>query len=450
MASMTAVAPSTKPVTVVTADSHVGPSLSQLRPYCDRRYVDDFDEFASSPLPTFDMTNPQLTEWFGGDEAAIEEALSGWILRNAKGEGIHDIHVRLADMDSEGVAGEVVFHGTPTADGAMAAIPFSDGTSGPAPGNEWSAKDRELMAVGRQIYNRWLADFCSVAPDRHAGLCQLPIWDVDASVETVRWAAEQGLRGVNFPHPQWSLPPYEDSIWDPLFSTCAALGMPLVTHIGGGSYPPTYTGASAIAIELMETPYVSGRNLWHLIFSGAFDRHPNLTLVITEVPGSWFTGVISDMESLYADRARSGPILRRSLRHRPYDYVANNVFFGISFMSPAEALAAVEIGLVDRVMWGSDYPHPEGTWLYDADGDVQSPCLTRLSLANTFAGFDESDVRKMAGGNAIDCYGLDASALDEVAARIGPHVVDLTTAPDLSQVPSDYTGLAFRTEGAWR
>src|SRR5205807_7267734 len=108
----------------------------------------------------------------------------------------------------------------------------------------------------------------------------------------VRWAAENGLRGVNFPHPQWQLPPYEDTSWDPLFSVCADLGMPLTTHIGGGHIGPTYTGLGSMGIALMEFPSVSGRNLWHMVFAGVFDRHPQLPLVITEVPGNGFASAV--------------------------------------------------------------------------------------------------------------------------------------------------------------
>lgn len=439
--------PSSSAVAVVTADSHAAPSLDDLRPYCEQRYLDDFDEFASTVEPFYDVSNPYLLGQFGGDE----EALAAWLpdmMRNAQGAGIRDMGVRLADLDRDGVAAAVVFHGSPDSNGAFPPVPFSDDGGAPPPGVEWTAKERELGAAGRQIYNRWLADFCAGAPARNAGLCQIAAWDVDASVETVRWAAEHGLRGVNFPHPQLSLAAYDDPVWDPLFAVCAELSMPLVTHLGG-THPPYMTGPGGAVTGLMENPYVGGRNIWHLIFSGAFDRHPGLTLAITEVPGTWFESVINDMESLYRDPGRVGPMIRNYLEKSPYEYVKENVYIGCSFMSRDEAHTAIRLGLTDRVMWGSDYPHPEGTWLYHADDPGEQPSTTRLSLANTFAGLGESDVRRMAGGNAIRCYELDEAAIAQVAERVGPSVGELTTAPDLDQLPADYKGLGFRRSGAW-
>jgi predicted TIM-barrel fold metal-dependent hydrolase len=449
-------ASSHEPVIVVTADSHVGPSLDRLRYYCRKEFLEDFDAFAtaekSAPHPREALVQ-SVADLYGGDEAALEELVHVWFLSNQDGSlGIEDVQARLADMDRDGIAAEVLFHGTPNSEGVFASIPFQSITTIAAniDQKQWDERERALAAEGCQVYNRWLADFCATAPERHVALAQVPIWDIEESVRTVRWAAERGMRGVNFPRPQAMLPPYENPIWDPLFAVCAGLAMPLTTHVGGATFPPGYKGPAMPAIRAYEYPFISGRNLWHMIFAGVFDRHPDLTLVLTEIPGVWFTNALQEMESVYSDRHRLGPIVRRHLRMRPRDYVTTNVFFGCSFMSRPDLKAIQEFELVDRVLWGSDYPHGEGTWLHSDDaGEAPSPPVTRLSLAQTFAGVAESDIRKMVGGNAIACYGLDRPALAIVAEQTGPTIEELTTAPDLSLVPPSYTGLGFRTKGTW-
>jgi hypothetical protein len=72
-----------------------------------------------------------------------------------------------------------------------------------------------------------------------------------------------------------------------------------------------------------------------------------------------------------------------------------------------------------------------------------------LSLANTFHDLPESAVRRMCGENAIDVYGLDPAPAETIAAIIGAAITELTTAPDLSQVPDGYVGFGFRTLGAY-
>jgi hypothetical protein len=122
---------------------------------------------------------------------------------------------------------------------------------------------------------------------------------------------------------------------------------------------------------------------------------------------------------------------------------------GNSFQSRIEAEAAIAIGREDRFMWGSDYPHPEGTFIH-ADDDAYA--RTRLSIANTYHGLPIEKVRKLLGENALEAYPrLDAQMLRKCAAEIGMRTSELTEAPDLSQHPDvfDTGSLGFRTEGAW-
>ena len=72
-------------------------------------------------------------------------------------------------------------------------------------------------------------------------------------------------------------------------------------------------------------------------------------------------------------RARSS-----STPRRPSEYAATNVWMGNSFQSRQEAEAAIAIGREDRFMWGSDYPHPEGTYIYTDDESRRDPRMTRL------------------------------------------------------------------------
>jgi predicted TIM-barrel fold metal-dependent hydrolase len=452
------------PLTVVSADSHVGPTLEELRPYCERRYLADFDGFLSDYAhesnggpsePKHEQSeigpNEQFAR-FGVQPSDLQEALAEADKRrlpNAQGAGSRDVEQRHFDMDFDGVAADVIFHGTLDPSGRMTPMPFNNQT-GPSLISFRAAAGRELEAEGRRIYNRWLAEFCASSPERHAGLCQVPIWDLDESIKTVEWAAANGLCGVNFPSPQSTLPPYEAPEWQRFFGACAKLEMPLVTHVGGSTLPPFYEGPAAFAINVQEFPFTSGRNLWQMILSGTFDRHPTLKLVITEVPGTWFVNAIRDMDGLFEHRGSPvGEVLRLYLTKRPSDYVRSNVYLGVSFMAPHEAHAAVSLGLTSRVMWGSDYPHPEGTWMYFEPDSAEKISVTRMALANAFAGLELSDIRRMIGENAIDCYGLDRGKLSVLARRIGPTVDNICTSPDLSAVPENYMGLAFRNLSAF-
>ena len=85
---------------------------------------------------------------------------------------------------------------------------------------------------------------------------------------------------------------------------------------------------------------------------------------------------------------------------------------------------------VDRMMWGSDYPHNESTFPYN-----------RLHLRRSFSDWDEADLRKVFAENASKVYRIDMDALAPLADRIGPSVDEVATA--LDEVPRDAFSPAF-------
>ena len=68
---------------------------------------------------------------------------------------------------------------------------------------------------------------------------------------------------------------------------------------------------------------------------------------------------------------------------------------------------------VPNILWGSDFPHDEGTWPQ-----------TWASLHDTFDGVPEPELRAMLGENAARVYGFDSTKLATHAARVGPSLED--------------------------
>jgi hypothetical protein len=118
-----------------------------------------------------------------------------------------------------------------------------------------------------------------------------------------------------------------------------------------------------------------------------------------------------------------------ALPHKPSDYFRRNCFLGASFPSPGEASTFHDIG-IDKIMWGSDYPHNEAC----------SP-FSRESLRHSFKGWSESDLRKVLSENVAGVYGFDLEALAPIAAKIGPTVAEI--AEPLTEVP-DHQSPAFQ------
>lgn len=401
--------------TVISADCHAGADLLDYRPYLESAHHEEFDAWAAT------YVNPY-------EDLIAPEAPRNW-----------DSARRLAELEADGIVAEVVFPNT--------VPPFfpSGSLLAPAPSKE----EFELRWAGLRAHNRWLADFCAQAPGRRAGVAQILLNDVDAAVREVRWAKEHGLTGgILLPGapPGSGVPELYSAVYDPLWAVCDELDVP-VNHHGGSASPPLGDEPAARAVFMVETTWFSHRALWHLIFGGAFQRHPGLRLVLTEQGSGWIPAVL-DMLEYYHGRlvsaatraataeAKFGTGLADAMGKGPKAVWRDNCYVGASFMRPHEVPLRDRIGL-EKIMWGSDYPHDEGTYPY-----------TREALRIAFAGLPAGEVAAMAGGNAARVYGFDLGLLDAVAAKSGPTVAEI--AEPLKEPPADATSPAFAPGGSVR
>jgi len=173
--------------------------------------------------------------------------------------------VREREMDRDGVAVQAIF---------PQVIPFK-------PLNEAfrDAFPFDVRLAGVRAYNRWLAEFCSHQPERHAGVAQILTEDIDVAVREVRWARRAGLfGGIQLPLlPLYANTPeafYHHPRFEPLWAVCEELEMPMHSHIGGSSldYGAVPSGSALRTFESMNL--TAHRHFWFLLYAGALERHP--------------------------------------------------------------------------------------------------------------------------------------------------------------------------------
>ena len=386
---------------VISSDCHAGASLDTYREYLEQRYLEEFDDWRGSYVNPFEDLQ---------DEASPEYR------RN------FETPIRQAELERDGIVGEVVFPNT--------IPPFFPGSPLTLP-EPRSAVEWERRWAGLRAHNRWLADWCGELPGRRAGVAQVLLDDVPAAVAEVRSAKEARLfGGVLIPNlaPDSALPPLHAPDYEPLWATCAELGVPINVH--GGTGVPDYGPYFATPVLMyVEFGWYAQRPFLRLLFSGVFERHPDLRFVMTEQGGSWVPGLLDGLDWAYTrmrdvagsvEQRYGGPVVRE-LSLKPSEYWARQCYLGASFMSPEDCAVRSATG-VDRIMWGSDYPHDEGTAPH-----------TMASLRLTFAGVDPGEVRRMLGLNAAEAYGFDRSLLEPLAAELGPLVADV--AEPLHEIP---------------
>jgi len=205
-------------------------------------------------------------------------------------------------------------------------------------------------------------------------------------------------------HPFYHHPRYE-----PLWSVCEEIGAPIHAHSG---WSPDYGDTpSATAMYISEVDMWAHRPFTALVWSGAFERHPDLKFVLTETGCSWILETLRLLE-FKADI----PLFKhftKDLSLRPTEYFQRQCYIGASFMPPHEGVDRHKIG-IDKLMWGSDYPHMEGTWPNTMD-----------SLQKTFGDYPEDEIRTILGITAAKVYGFDLDALSSIGDKVGPSLSDI-------------------------
>ncbi len=427
-----------RPYVVVSADAHAAPdNLDEFLSYVDPVHRDRVAEFG-------DLSSTAISMFGGHDPGEVDEpdAVRAVAIRRLAGMGVDVERAagwlanygtdwvvpsdgdgrRLAVLEEQGVHAEVVFPG-----------PILAGFISPAMyAGAQSSKDLDSVWPAIHAYNRWLADFCAAAPGRRAGVIVVDLHDLGRAVEEIAWARASGLfGGIMLPAMSLGakLPGYADDYYDPLWSACEEHGMVVSLHTGASGMATDarqlYDADHGGYLGLYEVFVFTRRPLWFLLLGGVFDRHPNLKVVVTENGAQWLPALVRDLEAFFD--THGGAPVRSFLKMRPSEYVAQHVYIGGSLMQRSEAEMRHEIG-IDRLMWGTDYPHLEGA----------AP-IHRLVLRQVFSGLPEEDVRRILGLNAAGLYGFELGALEEVAERVGPTVAEVAAPVDADEIPETFS-----------
>jgi predicted TIM-barrel fold metal-dependent hydrolase len=324
------------------------------------------DLFVCEGLPPIPVASVAVA---GVDESEYPEKMFAGYAHVPR--GAFDPLARLADQDRDGVAAEVLYTSV-----GMAMYGLADG---------------ELRAAIFRAYNDWLADFCSAAPQRYAGIALIPMDDVGVAIAEIGRVARLGLRGGMI----WGEPPderpYDSLDWDPLWAAAQDASFPLSLHIltgrGGtgvkwGSIMRGY-GTLHHGIE---------RSLIGLIFGGVFQRFPRLRIVSAENDIGWMPHFLQRIDHAY-EKYRSLEPGGRYIPEPPSHYFRRNVFATFQH-DPVGVRERAEVG-VGNLMWASDFPHSDSTWP-----------RSREFVARDFAGVPEDELRRMVCDNAAQLYGL--------------------------------------------
>ena len=301
---------------------------------------------------------------------------------------------RLKEQDTDGVDAELLFPSN-TAMKACRGI-----------------RDDDAFKAVIHAYNEYLAEqYCAHAPDRLLGVGVLPLRGLEADIRELEYCKIVGLPTVvlvGYPSGRSYPAPEDDRFW----AAAMDLNMPLSIHtsmrgIRGGTflpYPKKPEGEIPdddfhLRMYRHAKPHAGGVEALQMVMGGVFHRFPKLRIYWAENNVGWLPYYYQHMDLEWERNHHWGERLfgARALERPPSKYIKEHAYWGF-FDDPVGMKLRHEVG-VDRIIWGSDFPHVVTTW----------PC-SREILGQQMSGASEEDKLKMMSQNLIDFLHLDGIA----------------------------------------
>lgn len=278
----------------------------------------------------------------------------------------NDPVTRLEDLDQEGIWAELIY---PSIGMWMSSI-----------------HDPELLAAGCRAVNDWALDVQRQSP-RFVCTATIPLLTVDTATAEVARAAAAGYHAAYLSVAPPTAEDWNDPVWEPLWAALEETGLVVAFHIGtephdaGGFHGNYYRGPGGAILNYMETTFGGQRAVAKMIASGVFDRYPGLRVIVSEGGATWGPFVADRLDEAYRQHASA---VRPTLRRLPSEYLYEHVY--ASFQHDRSAPAAMWAMGWRNVLWGSDYPHLEGTFghsqktLHELFDDVDAETRERITV----------------------------------------------------------------------
>jgi len=282
--------------------------------------------------------------------------------------------LRLKDQNNDGVAAEVLF---PNYGMAL-----------------YSVDDVELQQESFKLYNDWLHDWTSADHKRLIGVPLISVYDIKGAIKEMHRAHDMGMRGAliwQVPDPQ--LPFSNTAHYDPLFAACAEADQPVICHIlTGHGYMKSGHKKSVEGIKdsVNAKTNDSANTLFDFIFSGAFDRHPKLKLLMAESEIGWLPFLLQQWD-YYFDRTRRTQTL--PIDRKPSEIFEEHVYG--TFLEDRVGTRHFPWWGTKNCMWSNDYPHFNMTFPN-----------SRNVVEYHLQGLDEEKRQRLTRDNAIKLFGL--------------------------------------------
>jgi uncharacterized protein len=259
----------------------------------------------------------------------------------------------------------------------------------PLQGHSWGVENPEFSAALTGALNRWQAEVLLDAEPRLRASIAIPTESPDlAAAEIRRWADDE--RFVQVLLPTGGEAGFGTRKYWPIYRAAVETGRPLGAHTGGleqhrgAGWPSFYLEEHVWNGNMMAALVVN------MLCEGVFEEFPSLQVICVEGGIAWMGGLMWALDEAWPGLREDVPFLRRP----PSEYIREHFWFTTQPIEEPDdprhlETALAHIGMDDRIMFASDYPH------WDFDSPRLAPRL-----------FPSASRERIMGLNACRLFGL--------------------------------------------
>jgi predicted TIM-barrel fold metal-dependent hydrolase len=360
---------------VYSADSHVVEPPDLWTSRMDARYREDAPrvvtgrtgEFWVCPsLPKINVT--QLGSAGIPEDQQLAFARGGYAVCRPGG---WDPQERLRDMDLDRVEVEIFYCGYGLA--------------------LFSHPDAAFQRAAHRTYNDWAAEFASYAPERLLPIANISMTDPEEDLRELERVVRMGFKGILVSNDPLAERRYDNPMWRSFWSAVAEYRLPVSMHILTGQDQRQLSPIPVINGALI--PNIAFKTIAEMIVAGVLEHYPDLTIVCVESDIGWIPDYLRRM-----DWNAGRPNLHyASTRMLPGDVWRRQVY--ATFQDDPPGILCRDFIGVERLLWGSDYPHFNSTFP-----------VSQEAIERNLAGVSDVERALITGGNMSRLYGLKVAA----------------------------------------
>ena len=236
------------------------------------------------------------------------------------------------------------------------------------------SEDVALRKWHVEAYNDAMAELQREGGGRLLPQAALPLWDIEASLKELARIRKLGLTGVVMSDKpgDFGQPPLCDAVWDPFFSACQDLGLPINFHVASGSFEGdlgkwwdedrrfirqdgSLNGllATFASTQCFLQNFV---DIGNLILQGTLEKYPRLKFVSVESGCGWLPFAMLAIEHNFQEMVGSRERVR--FKRTPREMFVQQVYASYWF----ENRNCVDSYLKEfgnrNLMFETDFPHP--------------------------------------------------------------------------------------------